>query len=65
MKKASGLPVDSRIRLMITGNNMDKIGGLNQIVNTAGGNIVADYTCLGGMPIRKKTGIPCPNHQEY
>jgi benzoyl-CoA reductase/2-hydroxyglutaryl-CoA dehydratase subunit BcrC/BadD/HgdB len=56
-RQASGVTVDSRVRLMITGNSMRGIERLSEIINEAGGNIVADYACPAGMLLRKKVPI--------
>ncbi|RJO61845.1 MAG: 2-hydroxyacyl-CoA dehydratase [Dehalococcoidia bacterium] len=56
-RKASGVAVDSRIRLMITGSCMSGIERLNEIINKAGGIIVADYACPAGMLLRKKVPV--------
>ena len=42
---------------MITGASLYKIKALNEIVDAAGGNIVADYNCQAGMSLRKRTPI--------
>jgi benzoyl-CoA reductase subunit C len=57
LKQASVVAIDSRIRLMITGNSMRGIERLSEIINEAGGNIVADYACPAGMLIRKKVPV--------
>jgi len=56
-RKASGVAVDSRIRLMVTGSSMSGIERLSEIVNKAGGVIVADYACQAGMLLRKKVPV--------
>lgn len=53
----SGVAVDERIRLMITGNRMSGIERLGEIINKAGGVIVADYACPAGMLLRKRVPV--------
>jgi benzoyl-CoA reductase/2-hydroxyglutaryl-CoA dehydratase subunit BcrC/BadD/HgdB len=57
LREVSGVAVDSRVRLMITGWTLSGIEKLNEIINEAGGNIVADYACQAGMLLRKKVPV--------
>jgi benzoyl-CoA reductase/2-hydroxyglutaryl-CoA dehydratase subunit BcrC/BadD/HgdB len=57
LRQASGVAIDSRIRLMVTGNSLKGIEKLCRIINEAGGNIVADYACQAGMLLRKRVPV--------
>ena len=56
-RKTSGVALDSRIRLMITGSCMSGIERLSGFINKAGGIIVADYACQAGMLLRKRAPV--------